>query len=328
MPDNLPAVEHHINHMCPSGLALHHPAASTLIAYATLGCPTQTGQPWTTDAMQAAIDRGPHVSTLDPEAAEQLRLEVAEKVKKGQARLVLWNDIKHNPPRELKISPVAMVPHKSRKFRAILDLSFPVKLKDGSIVCSVNDSTTKTAPQGAIDQMGHSLQQIIHVFAEADNNDKIFMAKWDIKDGFWRLDCTRGEEWTFAYVLPTPPDTPTTLVIPTSLQMGWIESLTYFCAASETARDVAEQYIQLPYGSLDDHKFLPWTELHDDYLTLPLDTNNADLRFLLEVFMDDYIGLAIPTSRRQLQHYSNAVMYGVHDVFPPCNIDDKDPLSL
>jgi hypothetical protein len=63
-------------------------------------------------------------------------------------------------------------------------------------------------------------------------------------------------------------------------------------------------------------------------LALPLEETNTDLRFLLEVFMDDYIGLAIPTSRHQLLHYSNAVMYGIHDVFPPCDIDDDDPLSL
>jgi hypothetical protein len=28
------------------------------------------------------------------------------------------------------------------------------------------------------------------------------MAKWDIKDGFWHMDCEKGEEYNFAYVLP------------------------------------------------------------------------------------------------------------------------------
>jgi hypothetical protein len=50
--------------------------------------------------------------------------------------------------------------------------------------------------------MGHALQRIIHAFAEADEDAKIFMAKYDIKDGFWRLDCQEGEEWNFSYVLP------------------------------------------------------------------------------------------------------------------------------
>ncbi len=189
LPPPLPAVTDHVNNMCPAGLALHHPAAEILKSYATLGCPTETGRPWSLDQMQAAITRGPHISTLVPKASEQLHAEVLEKVKNGQARVVLWDDIKDNPPPQLKISPVAMIPHKSRKFRAILDLSFPVKLQDGTVVPSVSDTTTKTAPRGAIDQIGHSLQWIIHVFAPADDNDKIFMAKWDIKDGFWRFNC-------------------------------------------------------------------------------------------------------------------------------------------
>ena len=50
---------------------------------------------------------------------------------------------------------------------------------------SVNESITKTAPGGAINQLGHSLSRIIHAFAEVDADVKVFMAKWDIKDGFW-----------------------------------------------------------------------------------------------------------------------------------------------
>jgi hypothetical protein len=54
------------------------------------------------------------------------------------------------------------------------------------------------APTGAIDQIGKSLLQIIHAFAETDDDAKIFMGKWDIKDGFWQMDCADGEEWNFA----------------------------------------------------------------------------------------------------------------------------------
>jgi hypothetical protein len=315
------------NKMCPRGLALHHPAANLLKSYATLGCPTCTGKPWMVAEMQAAIDRGPHISALVPEAIEQLNAEVAEKVANGQARIVMWDDIKHNPPIELKISPLAMIPHKSRKFRAILDLSFPVKLTDGSTVPSVNDATTKSAPRGAINQIGHSLHRIIHAFAAADHNAKIFMAKWDIKDGFWRLDCEQGQEWNFCYVLPAPPGEPIRLVVPTSLQMGWIESPPYFCTASETARDVAEQYLQQPVGSLPHHKFLERTQQHNEINSLPT-TDTTPFKFVLEVYMDDFIGLAIPTSIQQLRHYSNAVMFGIHDVFPPDDDNDSnDPIS-
>ena len=65
--------------------------------------------------------------------------------------------------------------------------------------------------------------RIIHAFAHANEEDKIFMTKWDIKDGFWRLNLQEGEEWRFYYVLPQKYGEPVKLVVPTSLQMGWIE---------------------------------------------------------------------------------------------------------
>ena len=136
--------------MCPQGLALHHPAAGTLLKYATQGCPVNAGRPWTREEMEAAIQRGPHVSAMEPEAMQQLHEEVREKVQKGQVRVVTWDSIKDKPPRELKISPIAMIPHKSRKYRAILDLSFECRLSDTKTIKSVNATSTKTAPKGAI----------------------------------------------------------------------------------------------------------------------------------------------------------------------------------
>ena len=101
----------------------------------------------------------------------------------------MWDDIKDNPPEELKVSPIAMIPHKSGAFRAILDLSFSIRLASGYDVPLVNESSVKTAPSGAIDQLGHSLMQIIHAVVQADKDAKIFMAKWDVKDGCWQLNC-------------------------------------------------------------------------------------------------------------------------------------------
>ena len=147
--------------MCPQNLALHHPAAAKLLEYATGGCPCNTGKPWTKEQMWAAVERGPHKSALEEDAIAQLEGEIADKVKAKQCKVVLWDDIKDNPPEQLKISPLAMIPHKSRKYRAILDLSFRIKLKNGKEVPSVNEGTTLEAPAGAIDQLGHSLQRII-----------------------------------------------------------------------------------------------------------------------------------------------------------------------
>ena len=287
-----------------------------------------TGRDWTQAEMSAAILRGPHESALSPEAIEHFTKEVAEKVASGQARVVNWEDIKHDPPKQLKISPIAAIPHKSKAFRSILDLSFQLRLTNGGVIPSVNDTSTKTAPQGSIDQIGHSLKRIIHAFAEAGEEDKIFMAKWDVKDGFWRLQCREGEEWNFSYVLPAAEGTPTRLVVPTSLQMGWIESPPYFCAASETARDVAAQYIETQVGSLGTHKFEAMTTAAVGE-TIGLGTPTArQLRYVLEVYVDDFMSLVIPTGEDQLRHVANAVMKGIHDVFPEDDDEDNDPISL
>jgi hypothetical protein len=312
--------------MCPRNLAMHHPAAATLLQYATGGCPVKSGSPWTKEEIIAAIERGNHISAQQPEAIAFHMAQVEEKVKNNQCRIVLWDDIKDNIPPQLKVSPLAMVPHKSRAFRAILDLSFGIRLDDGSMRTSVNDSTEKTAPYGAIDQLGHSLSRIIHALAEVDDDSKVFFAKFDIKDGFWRLDAAAGEEWNFCYVLPQPEGEPTRLVVPTSLQMGWVESPAYFCAASETGRDVAARYAELQLGSLPPHKFSDLTQTHADFQTLPVTTDD-NFSYFLECYVDDYMSMAVATSQQQLNHIASALMHGIHDVFPPHEDPDQDSLS-
>ena len=328
VPDDLPPAQQHRNQMCPSGLARLHPAGDLLSEWSQLGCPTMTGRPWTVIEMEAAIERGPHKSALTPEAMAHFAAEITEKVAAGQAKIVVWDDIRNDPPPQLKISPIAAVPHTSKPFRSILDLSFALKLSNGETIPAVNDSTTKTAPSASVDQLGHSLVRLIHAFAEAGPTDKIFMAKWDVKDGFWRLDCADGEEYNFAYVLPQPEGMPVTLVIPTSLQMGWIESPAYFCSASETSRDVAATYAQAPMGSLGKHKFEHFMVGSTAFESLPTSVpDNENFRFLVEVFVDDFMSLAIATSKQQLLHVGTGTMMGIHDVFPKCEIKNQDPIS-
>ncbi len=110
--------------MAPQGLALNHEAAGLLADWEQFGCPTRTGRDWTLNKIQAAINRGPHKSALEPNAIAHFAEEVADKVAKGQAQVFLWDDVKTDHPRHLKVSPVAAIPHKSRAYRSILDLSF------------------------------------------------------------------------------------------------------------------------------------------------------------------------------------------------------------
>ena len=95
----------HRGEMCPSGLALFHPAADLLKEWATYGCPTKTGTPWTQEQMQAAVDRGPHRSALTDGAIAHFRAEVDEKVKSGQAKLVAWDSIKPSSHSSIRTYP-------------------------------------------------------------------------------------------------------------------------------------------------------------------------------------------------------------------------------
>ena len=64
---------------------------------------------------------------------------------------------------------------------------------------------------------------LICAFAEAPECANIFQAKWDIKDGFWRLDCREVVDYNFCYVLSHKTGMPITLVVPMLLQMGSAE---------------------------------------------------------------------------------------------------------
>ncbi len=154
------------------------------------------------------------------------------------------------------------------------------------------------------------------------------MAKWDIKNGFWKMDAEEGAEWNFLYVLPQHLGQPSYLVVPTLLQMGWVESPPFFCAASEMARDVAQDYCKTKLGTLPDHKFTNYVIGNKAYNKLPQQEDKENsFQYLLEVYIDNFVSLVIPTSREQLCHVSMGTMTGIHDVFPAKECDSKDPIS-
>jgi hypothetical protein len=153
------------------------------------------------------------------------------------------------------------------------------------------------------------------------------MAKWDIKDGFWQMDCTAGEEWNFAYVLPQEDGKPVTLVVPTSLQMGWVESPPYFCTATETSRDVTTEYIETKISLLPSHKLEHYAMDSPDYTDLPETAiESKGFGYMVEVYVDNFMSLVIPVSWEQLPRVANAIMHGIHDVFPLDEDDSNDPI--
>ena len=49
---------------------------------------------------------------------------------------------------------------------------------------------------------------------------------------------------------------------------------------------------------------------------------------MLEVYVDDFLGLVIPWSSHDLDRVANALMHGIHNVFPKDTIPENNPISL
>ena len=79
--------------------------------------------------------------------------------------------------------------------------------------------------------------------------------------------------------------------------MGWVESPPYFCAATETARDIKSDYCAPPIGSLPNHKFATHVTGAKEFNELPRTLEIVGFCYALEVYVDDFMSIVIPTSR-------------------------------
>jgi hypothetical protein len=309
--------------MFPRNDTWHHPAADTLLRYARDGCPVHCGRDWSLDELQAAVTRGAHPSAKAPAAAAACRREALERVADGCCKVIKWNDIKDNPPPNLKISPIAAIPHKSRQFRMILDLSFSLSV-NGNQVTSVNDASDKTlAPQHAMYELGNVIPRIIHTMAAAPDTGLPFLfSKVDLKDGYWRMVVNTTDAWNFAYVLPPEhPDDDPELVIPDSLQMGWSESPPFFCAATETARDVAAH--NLANNVTPPPHPMENVMMNIDWTTIPahtVDRHTTEFLTLLEVYVDDFIALIQTNEPAKLLSVTRTLLHAIDNVFPGSDV--------
>ena len=84
------------------------------------------------------------------------------------------------------MSPIFAIPHKSKAFRSILDLTFLLKIAQHGRIPTVNEKREKTAPGGAIDQIGHALLCLIHDLLKHWNvqifSGKVGYQRWVLED--------------------------------------------------------------------------------------------------------------------------------------------------
>ncbi len=76
------------------------------------GIPVDWGLDWDRSVIEAAVERGPHPSTRTPKLIALFAKDISYQIKAGFFRIFPWEELKRCLPANLKISPVAVVPHK------------------------------------------------------------------------------------------------------------------------------------------------------------------------------------------------------------------------
>ena len=191
--------------------------------------------PWTQAKLDAARTRGSHKSAT--EHLEFLQEEIISFMQKGQWILLPYDLIKDLP--NLRLSPLGVVPQRDRRPRVIIDYTFH----------GVNEDTIRLAPREAM-QFGRALQRILQTILNANPRyGPVFLIKVDIADGFYRVWVNSSDIPKLGVIFPTLPNSEPLVAFPLVLPMGWTESPPYFCAATETFVDLANQQVDCTYST-------------------------------------------------------------------------------
>ena len=186
--------------------------------------------PWSHTQLNQAIKRGPHRSCHH--YIDFLEEEFLDMMQKNQWIILPYAIAKSIP--NLCLSPPGVVPQRNRRPRWIGDYSWS----------GINDATLPLAPLDSM-QFGNALDRYLREILLSDpQHGPIFMLKLDIADGFYRLNIAPTDIPKLGVVFPSRPGQPPLVALPLVLPMGWKNSPPYFCAATETAADIANQALQ------------------------------------------------------------------------------------
>ncbi len=115
-----------------------------------------------------------------------------------------------------------------------------------------------------------------------------------------------------------------------SLQMGWVGSPPYFCAATKTARDIASDYCNTPIGSLPCHKFVKHVMRDKDFDALPTTSMVMTPHGFFYALglcrqFHEYRHPNLPRATGACCNISNET--SIHDIFPANIAGGDDPIS-
>jgi hypothetical protein len=117
------------------------------------------GASWAWTTMEAAVEKGAHKLATMEESIALIAEDVAYQAKAGYAQVISWEELQILLPKQLKVSPLGVVPQWDQRGRMILDLSFVVsrgkpcrgrKVSCGDNITlqpSVDDTTERLAPE-------------------------------------------------------------------------------------------------------------------------------------------------------------------------------------
>ncbi|KAI2512522.1 adenylate kinase [Fragilaria crotonensis] len=205
----------------------------------------------------------------------------------------------------------------------------------------VNPETSRLAPHEAM-QFGRALSRMLARIVHADPRyGPVYLAKFDIADGFYRISLRPYDIPRLGVVLPSTTDNPV-VALPLALPMGWVESPPYYTAVTETACDLLNTVLRR-------HVEFPPHRLEDLAATLPSDatpltgarwqglacTGGSACQPLPPVaYGDVYVDAFILTAqtKRHQQRVLRAVLHSIDTLLRPLDTQDrasrKEPVSV
>ncbi len=181
---------------------------------------------------------------------------------------------------------------------------------------SVNNTMALQAPKEAVHEIGKVLPQLLTYMRDTPAGLHILMSKLDIRDGFWRLIVWNTDCFNFAYVLPQRGGAPCKIVVPSAVQMGWVESPSLFCVVTESARNLAQHFVDAAIP-LPPHQVESAMNTED----VPMRGRAEAPSKLLQVYVDNFCYAA--TQSKDGVHIliiRRAAIHGIEAVFSPPSI--------
>lgn len=168
---------------------LDHPAGEFLASLHEHGVPCIQSDPdWTLSQLDERMARGCHRSATEHKAF--IRDEMADFVDSGFYAVLPYSKVRHLPG--LRLSPLGIKEERDRRARLVVDHTwFGVNL-------NTMEYTTKEAMQ-----FGGALYRVLAKIHHADPKyGKVFLAKYDIKDGFYRMMIRPEHTPSLAVIMP------------------------------------------------------------------------------------------------------------------------------